>query len=88
MVYYKATNRFIWFTSNPQTGLDDLLTDLHTVLNGLLQIHKPVYQVYYKSTKWFRWFTTNPQTSSSGLLTDLHTGLDGVLTDLHTGLIG
>ena len=53
MVYYKSTNRFIWFTTNPQTGvdsllndlhtgLDGLLTDLHTGLNGLLQIHKPV----------------------------------------------
>ena len=46
-VYYKATNRFIWFITNPQTGLDGLLrdlqtglavflTDLHTCLYGLL----------------------------------------------------
>ena len=36
LVYYKATNWFIWFTTNPQTGLDGLLTDLHTGLNDLL----------------------------------------------------
>ena len=36
MVYYKSANWFIWFTTNPQTGLDDLLTDLHTGLSGLL----------------------------------------------------
>ena len=97
MVYYKATNQFIWFTTNPQTGLDGLLTDLHIGLNCLLQIHKPVYQVYYKSTNRFRWFTNRflyrfksftavPQTGLDGLLTDLHTGLNGLLTDIHTGL--
>ena len=36
MVYYKSTNRFKWFTTNPQTGLDGLLTDLQTGLSGLL----------------------------------------------------
>ena len=42
MVHYKSTNRFIWFTTYSQTGLEGLLTDLHTGLNGLLQTHKPV----------------------------------------------
>ena len=47
MVYYKSKNRFIWFSTNQQTGLDGLLrdlqtglpvflTDLHTGLDGLL----------------------------------------------------
>ena len=35
-VYCKATSRFIWFTTKPQTGLSGLLTDLHTGLDGLL----------------------------------------------------
>ena len=36
MVYYKATNRFKWFTTKPQTGLFSLLTDLQTGLSSLL----------------------------------------------------
>ena len=36
MIYYKSTNRFKWFTTNPQSGLDGLLTDLQTGLSGLL----------------------------------------------------
>ena len=64
MVYYKATNWFIWFTTNAQTGLDGLLTDLHIGLNvlltdlqtgliGLLQSHNSIYLIYYRSTNRF-----------------------------------
>ena len=84
-MYYEATNRFKWITTNPQTVLDGLLTDIHTGLNGLLQIQKPVYMVFYKPTNRFRWFTTKPQTGLSSLLTDLHSGLDCLLTDFHIG---
>ena len=88
MVYYKATNRFIWFTTNPQTGLDGLLTDLHIGLNSLLQIHKLVLMFTTNPQTGLDGLLTDLQTGLSGLLTDLHTGLDGVLTDLHTGLTG
>ena len=77
-------------TTNPKTGLDGLRTDLDIGLNGLLQIHKLVYQVHYKFRNRFRWFTNRflywfksitavPQTRLDGLLTDLHTGFSGLL---------
>ena len=36
LVYHKSTNRFKWFTTNSQSGLDGLFTDLQTGLSGLL----------------------------------------------------
>ena len=58
MIYYKSTNRFKWFTKNPQTGLDGLLTDLQTGLSGLLTD----LQIGLDS------LLTDLRTSSSGLL--------------------
>ena len=69
MVYYKSTNRFIWFTTNPQTGEYGFLTDLHTRLNSLLK--NPQTRL--------SGLLTDLHTGLNGLLTDLNTSSIGLL---------
>ena len=69
MVYYKATNRFKWFTTKPQTGLFSLLTDLQTGLSSLLtDLQTGLCSLL-----------TVLHTGVNGLLTDLHAGLIALL---------